>query len=228
MTTAVTTQLRRPQRGRAIRDINAASAAEAVGPITHGMEVYGLSKGQFSLVELIEHVLQATGPADLVVSTWTAAGADLQHTRTLLDNGLVRRARWLVDFSFPSRQPGYCAELRGRFGDGSIRCTANHAKFVTVTNETWAVVIRTSMNLNLNRRLESYEISEDPTLAAFLLAFVAQSFEQDGGAASIEAAVASAHQARTTVDGLAGAVRVRDRGSIAFTGGRGVSYEALD
>ena len=36
------------------RTINAASAAEAVGEITRGIEIYGLSKGQFSLIELVE------------------------------------------------------------------------------------------------------------------------------------------------------------------------------
>ena len=59
------------------RTISAASAAEAVGPLHHGIEVYGLSKGQFSLIELLEYVIGVTGPADVVISTWTAAGADL-------------------------------------------------------------------------------------------------------------------------------------------------------
>jgi hypothetical protein len=223
-----TTQIVRGPRRRVIRDINAESARDAVGPITPGMEVYGLSKGQFSLVELIEHVLQSTGPADLVVSTWTAAGADLRHTKTLLDSGLVRSARWLVDFSFPSRQPAYCDELRARFGDDAIRCTANHAKFVTVTNSAWAVVIRTSMNLNLNRRLESYEVSEDGDLSAFLLAFVDSAFAAGDGAATIDAAVKSAHAAQVTVNNISGAVRERERGTISFVGGRGIGYKTLD
>jgi hypothetical protein len=51
------------------REIAARSAAEAIGPIEAGIEVFGLSKGQFSLIDIIEHCLKASGPADVVIST---------------------------------------------------------------------------------------------------------------------------------------------------------------
>lgn len=191
-------------RRKVSRTINAATAAEAVGPIVPGIEIYGLSKGQFSLIELVEHVLSATGPADVIVSTWTAAGADLAHTAGFIADGRVRSCRWLVDFSFPSRQPAYCEQLVERFGADAIRCTANHAKFVSIRNDEWNVVIRTSMNLNLNRRLESYEISDDPDLADWLGAIVDEAFA--GGAAPIDARPSAA---QTTVNQLAGKVHNR-------------------
>jgi hypothetical protein len=74
----------------------------------------------------------------------------------------------LVDFSFPVRQPAYCAALRQRFGDEAIRMTVTHAKFISLRNSTWNVVIRTSMNLNENRRMENIEVSDDAALAEFL------------------------------------------------------------
>jgi len=52
-------------------------AAAALGRITPGCEIYALTKGAFSLVDVLVHCLDATGPADVVVSTWTAAGADI-------------------------------------------------------------------------------------------------------------------------------------------------------
>lgn len=204
------------------RTINAASAAEAVGPISKGMEVYGLSKGQFSLVELVQHVLDATGPAHVVVSTWTAAGADLAHTRALIDDGRILSARWLVDFSFPSRQPAYAAILREQFGDEAVRCTANHAKFVMVRNADWNVVVRTSMNLNLNRRLESYEISDDADLADWLEVVVAEAF--DGGASTLAEATAQPGRAQQTTQTLAGTVERRDP-ELSYGGGRGLSFD---
>lgn len=84
------------------------------------------------------------GPAPAVISTWTAAGADLAHTAGFLADGRVRSCRWLVDFSFPSRQPAYCAQLVERFGADSMRFTANHAKFVVMRNASWNMVLRTS------------------------------------------------------------------------------------
>ena len=184
------------------RTINAANAAEAVGAIAPGCEIYGLSKGQFSLIELIDHVLDATGPADITISTWTAAGADLAHASNWLRSDRIRSARWLVDYSFPNRQPAYCAQLRDLFGDNAVRTTANHAKFVLIENDRWNVVIRTSMNLNLNRRLESYEISDDPELAAWLHTVIDDAF--NGGAADIEQATRTPARARATSETLAG------------------------
>jgi hypothetical protein len=160
------------RRGPAARSVRRSTygrnCADMIGPISPGCEIYCLQRGQFSLIDLLEHLLGQTGPADLIVSTWTAAGADIDYARRFLDDDRVRSCRWLVDFSFPARQPGYCAALRDRFGDGNIRATKNHAKFLLVRNERWNLAVRTSMNLNENRRLESVEISDDPDLAGWL------------------------------------------------------------
>ena len=168
------------KRGRLARDVRrvqyADNVAAAVGAIEHGCEVYGLCRGQYSLIDLVEHVLTFTGPAELVVSTWTAAGADIEYALRLTKDGRVRSVLWLVDSSFPVRQPGYCRAMRERFGDECIRVTKNHAKFVLIGNEEWHVVLRTSMNLNENRRLESWEVSDDAGLFAYLSDVVGELF----------------------------------------------------
>ena len=161
------------KRGRLARDVRrvqyADNVAAAVGAIEHGCEVYGLARGQYSLIDLVEYILGFTGPAELVISTWTAAGADIDYALRLRDDGRVKSILWLVDSSFPVRQPGYCAAMRERFGDAAIRVTQNHAKFVLIGNEDWRVVLRTSMNLNENKRLESWEVSDDAALYAYLV-----------------------------------------------------------
>ena len=185
------------------RTFNAETASAAVGPLALGCEIYGLSKGQFSLCDLLLHVLDHTGPADVVISTWTAANADLAHCRVLLDDGRITRMRWVVDFSFPARQPAYCAQLRERFGDDAIAVCANHAKFLLVRAPGWNVAVRTSMNLNRNRRLESYEISESRDMAEFLSEIVEATF-RDG--ATIGEAVAAPGYASSSTSLIAGAV----------------------
>lgn len=159
------------------RGVAAATAAQSIGLIEHGCEIFGLNKGQFSLVDIISHCLAATGPADVLISTWTAAGADLGFAYELLKSGQIRSLRFVVDFSFPTRQPEYCAALRERFGDDCIRVTKTHAKFVTIRNDAWDLVVRSSMNLNENRRLESFEISDHAGMADFLRGVVRELFE---------------------------------------------------
>ena len=158
------------------RDLAQKNAGAVLGPITHGMECFALTGGQFSLVDVLCHVLDATGPARVDLSTWTAASADISFAGALLRERRIERLRFLVDFSFPSRQPAYCAALRAEFGEDAIRVSKNHAKFLLIRNDAWNVVVRSSMNLNLNARLETVELSDDAGLAAFLEGFVDEVF----------------------------------------------------
>ena len=160
--------------------------ADAVGPIEKGCEVYGLTKGQWSLIDLIEHCLSYTGPAHCVVSTWTAAGADVDFALGFLADERLLSLRFIVDFSFPSRQPAYCAALREAFGDDAIRVTKNHAKFVLLRNDEWDLAIRTSMNLNENRRCENFEVSDCPALAGYLQEFVDELFREQSAKEAFE------------------------------------------
>lgn len=166
-------------RGRVVRrTLCAKRVAASVGEITRGCEIFGVTKGDWSLVDLIEHCLNTTGPADVVVCTWTAGGNDATFASNLLTNGSIKSLRFVVDLSFPSRQPSYCAALRQRFGDDAIRLTRCHAKFVTIRNKRWNVVIRTSMNLNENRRLETWEVSDSKPMADWLQELVDQLFQE--------------------------------------------------
>jgi hypothetical protein len=153
----------------------AASAAAVVAQLERdGTELVGLTRGQFSLTELIEAVLAKTGPAELSVSTWTAASASVEAMLRLLQTGQITGCRWLVDTTFVRRVPALVAEIRRQFGNDAIRVTRTHAKFVTVVNQEWQVAIRSSMNLNQNPRMESYEMGHDPELCNWLVGVMDQ------------------------------------------------------
>jgi hypothetical protein len=145
------------------------SAAEAVSGLERdGMELFGLTKGQFSLTDMIEAILEKTGPADLSISTWTAANGDVSRMLELLSSGAIRSCRWMVDLTFMRRCPQLTAEIRAKFGADAIRVTKTHAKFCTITNKDWKIALRSSMNLNQNPRLESFQVGHDPVLCEFL------------------------------------------------------------
>lgn len=153
---------------RDVREARAESASQALAGFPRGGEWMVWTFGQFSLVDALWALLRQTGPADVSIATWTAAGADTTRAEQFLAEGRIRSIRWLVDRSFETRQPEYCATLRRLFGDDVIRTTRTHAKFITVRNESWDLAVRTSMNLNHNPRLEFIEISDDPVAAAYL------------------------------------------------------------
>lgn len=169
-------------RHRDIRTAKLGNARDAIGGLKPGHEVYILTFGQFSMIDALTAIIEQTGPADVAISTWTAADAHLEKTADLLAAADILSMRWLVDRSFLTRQPDYCAKMRHLFGDGCIRTLRTHAKFAVITNKNWHIAIRTSMNMNENPRLESLEISDDVDLAEFLLSVVDDIFDsQDDG-----------------------------------------------
>lgn len=144
------------------------TAAAAIAGLTHDVELYGFTKGQFSLLDLIRAALEVTGPARLSLSTWTAARHEIQSLDRMVGDGSLLSMRWLVDFTFARRDPEAAHQIRQTFGLDAIRVAQNHAKFALFTNDAWRLVVRTSMNLNMNPRFEDFHIAHDPELAAFL------------------------------------------------------------
>lgn len=164
---APTVTHRPKQRRKMIRAFNAEGAAQAIGALKPGCEIYGFTKGQFSLIDVIEHCLNQTGPAHVFIATWSAAAGDIKRAHQFINNGKIKSLRFLVDYSFQSRKPDFCRQLVGAFGFDALRVTVTHAKYVMIRNEDWNLVIRTSMNLNFNPRFENFEISDDKALADF-------------------------------------------------------------
>jgi hypothetical protein len=162
----------RATRARETRVIRTANARTALAGLDHATELYVLTFGQFSLLDAITAVLDLTGPADVTISTWTAAAADLTRAEEFLKDGRIRSLRFLVDRSFLTRQPAYARQLVRMFGDDAIRTTRTHAKFATIRNGTWDIAVRTSMNMNENPRLEHLEVGHDPVLTGFLTGIV--------------------------------------------------------
>lgn len=145
------------------------NARDAIGIIEPGHEVLFWTKGQFSLVHCLLVLLeQCEQPPDVTISTWTTTKKHLQEVYSQLRNNAIRSLRWLMDVSFPKREPLYCEYLRQHFGDDVIRVGQNHAKFMTIRTPARAFSLLTSMNLNDNPRWELAHIMDDPRICGFL------------------------------------------------------------
>ncbi|MHC4892237.1 MAG: hypothetical protein ACYTFV_02525 [Planctomycetota bacterium] len=125
-----------------------------------------MTKGQFSLLDLIRAVLRQTGPAHVALSTWSSGIRDIENAAWLLESGQIQSLRMLTDRSFATRQPSYCTRLVAAFGNDAIRATNVHAKFALITNDRWSIAIRSSMNLNRNKRWEQFDLDDDATIVA--------------------------------------------------------------
>lgn len=144
------------------------SAARCIGPITSGCEIFGLTKGDFSMIDILRHIAKEIGPCRIDIGTWTAAAAEIKQAFAMLEDRNIIAMRWLVDRSFPARQGKYYHSLLGKFGKDSVRLARFHAKFILLENDSFSVAVRTSMNLNENKRIEFYEISEGSPISGYL------------------------------------------------------------
>lgn len=151
---------------------NTAEASKAIATFGPGCRIIGLTRGNFSLIDLIRAVLDRTGRAQIVCCTWSAGVKDAHQVKWLVDTRLVESFQLITDRSYETRQPKYAISVEDLFGKENIRVTDIHAKFVLIWNADYRVTIRTSMNLNANRTCENFELDEDKEIFKFYHSFV--------------------------------------------------------
>lgn len=157
------------------------TAAEAFGRLGRGVRVVALSKGAVSFGDAVRYVLEAAGPADLTLATWTVSADEIGAFKRLLDGGAVRRLRLLLDASFVQRHPAYTALLRATYGADCVRLAVCHAKLGIVMNERRAFVVSGLANLNRNSRLEFFSVEENRQLARALARVLGTWFRTPAG-----------------------------------------------
>lgn len=182
------------QKGRKAdkRKLGFEPAAAAVSGFAPGGRIVGLTKGQFSLLHLICELVKITGPADIVCATWSAGLYDASVMKEMLDSGALTSFLLITDRSYSTRQKQYALSIEEAFGVDRIRTTNLHAKFVLISNDRFKICIRSSMNLNENKRCENFDIDDDPEIFDFYKSFVDE----------IELHPAGFQESRTVVDPL--------------------------
>jgi len=127
----------RADKDRVCRAVAAETAEDVLGALTLGCRISALLVGSVSMLDVLVHVLDATGPANVLLSTWTHGIRDADRVRVLVDDRRILSARLLLDRSFASRQPEMVRDVVAPHGSG---------------------------NLNRNDRLENVDLDDDPAL----------------------------------------------------------------
>ena len=138
-----------------------ARAADALKPFGRGGHVFGLTKGQYSMIDVIATLLDRTGPARVSVWTWAIADYEVEAIGAFLADRRITEFRMVMDFSGARRHAELLGALQDRFGEDCLRVTKTHAKIATIaTDDGWKVVARGSMNLNANPRFEQFDVTD--------------------------------------------------------------------
>jgi len=136
------------------------SAAETIGPISKEMSLFALTRGQFSMIDMIHHCLKEIGVAQISVWTWTIADYEVDAMESLLVRKEISGGTLVIDASADRRNQVMINRWRDRFGEGRVKVCKNHAKIARVWNEEFRLLLRGSMNLNFNPRFEQLDLTE--------------------------------------------------------------------
>ncbi len=183
--TAVATK-RRPTK--VVRKLATPFARDAIEGLAGGLDVFGFTKGQFSFVDLIDAVLELTGPSRVTVATWTAASSDAAFLGDWCRQGRIKQFRLLIDYSFLTRRGGAEAvdAVIQNFGPDAVRVTRTHAKLGLVAGADATVAILTSMNLNKNPRFEYFHVTWDPGVVGLLSGLASEIWESPALAEAVK------------------------------------------
>lgn len=143
-----------------------------VKKLAPGYRMIGLTRGQFSLIDLIYAILKKIGRSKVVCVTWSAGIKDVHNVKWMIDSDLIEKFTLITDHSYKTRQSTYAMSIEELFGVENIRTSEVHAKFCLLWNDEWKVTVITSMNLNANKTCEMFEIETSEEVFDFFKEYV--------------------------------------------------------
>lgn len=139
--------------------------------------IFGITRGQYSLLDIIICIIEKYGNADLSVWTWAIADYERDAIFALIDNGLVNSATLMIDYSTARKHIAMGEKNTSeivikkwveKFGSKSVKTVKTHSKVSRIKCGDLYFVVRGSMNLNYNPRFEQFDITEGKEIYDFV------------------------------------------------------------
>jgi hypothetical protein len=134
-----------------------------------------VNNGQWSLHDLLEYVLEYTGPAKVKVTSFSISETAIRAFVRLMEEGLITRLDCLFDVS--TKRNKLDLLIFAQNVTPNVFLSANHAKIISVKSESMHVFINTSANLTVNKRHESGIIITNKIMAAHYAAAIETVFD---------------------------------------------------
>lgn len=125
-----------------------------------GFSLFGVTRGQFSMIDVIRYFVDRLKPAHVSVWTWAIASYEVEAFEYFYQTDAIVDASLIVDRSAEDRNAELIDRWRQKFGIQKVRVCKTHAKIATIEGAGLKVLCRGSMNLNHNPRFEQFDISE--------------------------------------------------------------------
>jgi len=117
------------------------------------------SDGEFSMHELLEHLLTQTGNARVSISSFSVTEIAVRTFLRLTESGLIKSLHCLFDLNVKRHHLDMLYFTSNVVS--SIGLTKNHSKMILISNDHWRIVVVSSANFNVNDKKEVGIISTE-------------------------------------------------------------------
>ena len=136
------------------------TARDCIGELYPGISLFAITRGQISMIDAILACLDQTGPAKISVWTWTIAEYEIECFTRLMIDKRVTGGILVIDGGARRKNTGLIRQWKSNYGADSVRYVRNHAKIATIESSHYCLLLRGSMNLNMNPRFEQFDLTE--------------------------------------------------------------------
>ena len=136
---------------------------EHIGNLEPGHTWLYLTGGKWSNHQLLQFLLEKTGPADVYATTWTITEAPVRVMQQLLDGGQMRSLTLLTDHRIKSRAPQAWQLMQSL--PAKVHLSKCHAKVTIAIGDVHGIVVVNSQNMTNNPRIEAGAIVFDRAAA---------------------------------------------------------------
>lgn len=137
--------------------------SETIGTLQPGKSIFYHTEGAWSNIDLLEHMLKRSGPANLYFCTWSISIEAIRRIINWKKTGLVKDLFIVADKGIRNRKPEIYQQLIGNFSN--IVFTSCHAKVTVIQNQEFDFCFLGSANYTTNPRLEAGILVNDKATA---------------------------------------------------------------
>ena len=135
-----------------------------IGEISRTKDIHFVTWGKWSMPDLLFYILKQTGPAHLLISTWSIANDAMEKLILRYRKKEVLSCSFLLDPRVRARDPKPLQLAERNF---TCRLVACHAKVTVLWNQEWKLTIYGSANFTYNPRIERGIISPNKNVFNF-------------------------------------------------------------
>jgi len=131
------------------------------------MRVQAYFSSEFQLYHLLEYILEQTGPAKVILTTFSVSEEFVRKLVQLQEKGLINALGIIADHRTAVKALRLTLFTNAIADD--LHLGNNHAKVLLIKNKNWKVSVVTSQNQTRGNRIECGMICTDPEIYNNLL-----------------------------------------------------------